>query len=71
MHGDAKTKEAEWPFCAAGYDRLKLAHIRRPAITETNTDLLSFGPLGTNCSEMQKKSSKFILVKALLKMFYA
>ena len=45
-----------------------LSPVRRQAITWTNAGLLSFGPLGTNFSEMRIKIQDFSFTKAHLKM---
>ena len=44
-----------------------LAPVRRQAISWTNTDLLSIGPLGTNFSEIRIKIHNFSIIKMFWK----
>ena len=47
-----------------------LSPVRRQAITQTNADLLSTRPFGTNFSEIQIKIQNFPLMTMYLKMLF-
>ena len=57
----------QWTGSAFGSDN-GLSPDRRQAITWTNTDLLSVGPLGTNLNEIWIKIKSFSFMKMHLKM---
>ena len=54
-----------WASIGSGYG---LPPVRRQAITWTNADLLSIGPLGTNCSEVWIKVQNLLFIKMYVKM---
>ena len=54
-----------WSIIALGHD---LSLIYHQAITQTNADLLSFGPLRTNLNETRMKIINFSFKRVHLKM---